>query len=176
MKATTNGNLNIIPDCNVVIPGAGTIPLNNLPDLSDGKQAVYNGETIIGRSTPLYTYSHSGDRQINMQLHFFITRKGDGQKNLNYLRMIQSALYPREGGSSGAPYIPPPICTITCGKLLATEPLCVALQSYNVKFPTEVVWEEETLCPYRFDVDTSWIVVYTSSDLPFQSRIVKSGR
>lgn len=180
-KATTNGRLSPIQDCVLTIPGAGAnggpgvINLNNLPDISDSKSAVYNNETIIGRSFPLYTYSHSADRQISLQLHFFIIEPGDGRRNLNYLRMIQSAVYPREG-DGGAPYKPPPICTFKCGKLLAEQALCMVLQSYSVKFPTEVAWEEETYCPWRFDVDTSWLVVYNSSDLPYQSRIVSSGR
>lgn len=181
-KATIKGKLTPVPECEIIIPGAGdyggdgTIPMNNLPDISDSKSAVYNNEGIIGRSFPLYTYSHSADRTINIQLHFFIVEPGDGAKNLQYLRMIQSAVYPREGLMT--PYRPPPICRIRCKDLLATgkSPLCVALQSYSVKFPTEVAWDEETYCPYRFDVDTTWLTVYSSEDLPFQSRIVTSGR
>lgn len=174
MKATVNGKLTRIPECEIYIPGAGTIYLNNLPDISDSKSAVYNQEAIIGRSFPLYTYSHSADRTINMQLHFFIIEKGDGAKNINYLRMIQSAVYPRSGESVGTPYQPPPVCTIRCGNLLSDRELCVALQSYSVKFPTEVAWDEETFCPYRFDVDTNWLVLYTSSNLPYQEDILKS--
>jgi len=186
MKATNNGSLAPIADCEIVIPGAGiiglnqrrgngTVTLNSLPDISDSKSAVYNNESIMGRSFPLYTYSHSADRQISMQLHFFIIERGDGRKNLNYLRWIQSAVYPRRG-EDGAPYKPPPICTIKCGKLLAEQELCVVLQSYSVKFPTEVAWDVETYCPYRFDVDTSWLTVYNSQDLPYQDRIIDSGR
>lgn len=176
MKATNSGNLNNITNCSITIPNGGKIILNNLPDISDSKSAVYNSEAIIGRSFPLYTYSHSADRTINMVLHFFIVNKGDGLKNINYLRMIQSAVYPRDGSSSGTPYQPPPICQIQCGKLLGEQPLCVVLQSYSVKFPPEVAWDEETYCPFRFDVDTSWLTVYTSVDLPNQDRIVSSGR
>ena len=183
MKATNDGSLATIPDCKIIIPGAGTIMLNNLPSISDSKTAIYNNEAIIGRSFPLYTYSHSGDRAISMQLHFFIVDQYDANKNLTYLRWIQSAVYPREG-SNGAPFTPPPVCQITCGSLLAgnpssggsAQPLCCVLQSYNVKFPEEVAWHGNTFCPFRFDVDTSWLVVYTSDDLPFQSRIVSSGR
>lgn len=182
MKATNNGSLNPILDCEIKIPGAGVngamgiIKLNNLPDISDSKSAVYNSEAIIGRSFPLYTYSHSADRSINIQLHFFIVNEDDGQRNLQSLRMIQSAVYPRDGADIGAPFKPPPICTIQCGDLLAKKPLCAVLQSYSVKFPTEVAWDEVTLCPYRFDVDTNWLIVYTSSELPFQDRIVNYGR
>lgn len=181
MRATIKGKLTPIEGCEIIIPkaggygGNGVIPMYNLPDISDSKSAIYNNEGIIGRSFPLYTYSHSGDRTINLQLHFFIIEPGDGAQNLKYLRMIQSAVYPREG--SITPYLPPPVCRIRCKDLLAVgEYLCVVLQSYNVKFPTEVAFDEETYCPFRFDVDTTWLTVYSSEDLPFQSRIVTSGR
>ena len=176
MKATNDGSLTPISKCTVLIPNAGTIVLNNLPTLTDAKTAVYNNEAIIGRSTPLYTYSHSGDRTISLAMHFFVVDKGDAAKNLKYLRWIQSAVYPREG-TGGSPFTPPVICQLKCGSLLAdNEPLCCALQSYSVKFPEEVAWDAETFIPFRFDVETSWIVVYTSDDLPFQSRIVQFGR
>lgn len=176
MKATIGGKLTEIPDCIIKIPGAGDIKLNNLPDITDGKTAIYNNEAIMGRSFPLYTYSHSGDRTIGMTLHFFIVNPGDGLKNLESLRKLQSAVYPRDGSNSGTPYQPPPICQIKCGQLLGTQDLCVVLQQYSVKFPTEVAWDEETYCPFRFDVDTTWLTVYTTTDLPFQDRIVTSGR
>lgn len=177
MKATNNGSLAPLNDCWVNIPNAGRIVFSNLPDISDSKTAIYNTEAIIGRSTPLYTYSHSGDRTISMTMHFFVVDKGDVEKNLRYLKWIQSAVYPRGSESSGgSPFKPPVICQIKCGFVLASQPLCCALQSYSVKFPTEVAWDGETFCPFRFDVETSWVVVYTSDDLPDQSRIVQSGR
>jgi len=176
MKSTNNGSLVPIPNCEINIPNAPPIFLNNIPDISDSKDAIYNSEAIIGRSTPLYTYSHSGDRSISIQMHFFVVDEGDAKKNLGYLRSIQSALYPRNG-SGGSPFLPPVICQIKCGSLLSeSTPLCCVLKSYSVKFPTEVTWDETTFCPFKFDVDTSWIVVYTSNDLPFQKRIVDFGR
>jgi hypothetical protein len=175
MKSTTKGKLNEIYQCYINI-GSETITLNNLPDISDTKSAVYNQEGIIGRSFPLYTYSHSADRTINMQLHFFVVEKGDAARNLSDLKKLQSAVYPRDGAGSGTPYQPPVICKIFCNKLLADEALCAVLQSYSVKFPTEVAWDEETFCPFRFDVDTNWLVVYTSSNLPDNTRIIQSGR
>lgn len=175
MKATNNGRLVEIPDCMISIPGEKPIKLRALPDISDSKSAVYNNEAIMGRSFPLYTYSHSGDRQISMTMHFYIINKGDGAKNLEDLRKIQSLVYPRRG-DGGAPYKPPVVCTIKCGQLLAKEAICTVMQSYNIKFDPQVAWEKETYCPYKFSVDTSWLVVYTSSDLPYNDRIVQLGR
>lgn len=201
MKSTVSGKLTKIESCQLVIPipnaglpqsssvnGYGKdqeyiLVMNNLPDVSDSKTAMYNPEPIIGRSVPLYTYSHSGDRTINLQIHFFVIEPGDADKNLLSLRVLQSAVYPREDSSGTYPYLPPPVCRLKCGSLLTSDQshLCVIMQSYNVKFPTEVAWHESntglsTFCPYRFDVDTTWLVVYSSEDLPFQSRIVTSGR
>lgn len=179
MKATTNGKLNYIPEFYISVPGFGDpIRVKSLPDISESKQASYNNEAIMGRSAPLYTYSHSGDRTLSIQLHLFITEEGDALENITILRQIQCASYPRQG-QKGSPYMPPCVCTIKCGKILADEPLCAILQSYNVKFPTEVAWwegDDGQYCPYRFDIDTNWLVVYTSSDLPYADRIFRTGR
>ncbi len=180
-QATLNGNLKPIPNCHVIIPGGNpsVIQLDNLPTLSDSKSAVYNDENIIGRSNPLHTYSHSANRNINLTFHFLVVKPGDAKLNINKLRTLQSACYPREG-QGGAPFQPPPVCKIRCGDLLASQDLCVVMQSYTVQFPDDVPWyvgeDGGTYCPYKFEVQTSWLVVYTSSDLPFQSRIVQSGR
>lgn len=199
-KATTVGKLNPINSCTISIPGLErnskpsenpndpggtvllpgykpeTIVLNNLPDITDSKSAVYNQEAILGRSFPMYTYSHSGDRVINMQLHFFVVEYVDIATNLRYLRLLESAVYPRRSDVSGMPFQPPPVCQIECGRLLGNEPLCVVLQSCQARFDTNVPWDVETFVPFKMDVDTSWLTVYDSADLPFQDRIIKSGR
>ena len=191
MKATQTGSLNPLTSkygkCRITFgkdyygeettSSLRTIVFDNLPDISDTKSTVYNNEGVIGRSLPLYTYSHSGDRNINIQMHFFVVDEADEWRNLHNLRLIQSAAYPQKGDGQ-LPYKPPQICKIRCGELLAAEgePICAALQSYSVRFPTEVAWSEDNFCPYRFDVDTSWLVVYSSEDLPYSSRIIWEGR
>lgn len=175
-KATNRkGALNNIDQCWLYIPNFGTITVNNLPELGDSKNAVYNSDGIIGRSNPLHTYSYSDNRTVSIQFHFFVVEEQDIDKNLRYLRAIESCVYPREG-QSGMPYAPPPICEFKCGDLIATESVCVICQQYSVKFPTEVAWDKRTLCPYKFDIDSTWWVVYDSMDLPDQSRIIRSGR
>lgn len=175
-KATLPGGPLIeIADCYVNIPGFGKIVFNNLPDISDSKGADYNDETVIGRASPLKTYAQSQNRTISMQIHMIVSQPSDTQYNLQALRAIQSAAYPRVG-ASGAPFIPPPICRIKCGNLLADEELCVVLKQYSVKFPTEVAWDENDFTPFKFDIDTSWDVVYKSSDLPNQQRILQLGK
>lgn len=194
-KATLlTGSLRPINDCYIIIPignSSYTITLDNLPEISDTKSASYSDETVIGRSSPLKTYSQSDNRSITMQLHFIISKPQDVTENLRKLRAIQSAVYPREGqgeGTNRSPFIPPPVCRIKCGKLLSERgELCVVLKTYSVKFPTEMAWhseqvddglslvDENTFTPMKFDVDTTWDVVYSSSDLPGQSRIFNLG-
>lgn len=179
-KATTiGGPLIPISDCYVVIPIGDSevkIVLDNLPDITDTKSASYNDEIVIGRSSPLKTYSQSDNRSITMQLHFIVSKPGDVDLNLRYLRAIQSAVYPR-GSKGEAPFVPPPVCRIKCGKLLSeSEDLCVILKNYSVKFPTEVAWDEDSFTPFKFDVDTTWDVVYKSADLPGQERIFSFGK
>jgi hypothetical protein len=175
-KATfTGGRLAEINDCYIDIPDAGRIVLNNLPDVSDTKSAEYNDEAIIGRSFPLKTFSHSGNRAIGMTLHFFVTDAQDIYINLHYLRMLESCVYPRKDAGSGAPFVPPPVCQIKVGRLLGEKPLCCIMKSYNAKLPPDVSWDEKSLVPYKFDVDTSWEVVYNSLSLPGAEWILEWG-
>lgn len=180
MPAATipSGKLVPINDCYIAIPigyGEISVPINNLPDITDSKTASYNDETVIGRASPLKTYSQSDNRTLSVQLNFFVTESEDINNNLSYLRAIQSAAYPRMG-ENGVPFVPPPICRIKCGRLLSDYELCVILKQYSVKFPTEVAWDEETLIPFKFSIDTSWDVVYKSSELPGQERIRVLGK
>lgn len=184
-----SGSLNPIEECYIRIPiGIGSsikIILDNLPEISDTKSANYNDETIIGRSSPIKTYSQSDNRSISMQIHFIVSKPSDVRNNLSNLRAIQSACYPREG-QGGSPFIPPPICKIKCGKLLSLDgEICVILKSYSVKFPTEIAWHSDAedeygiesgfFTPFKFDLDTTWDVVYSSSNLPGQERIYNLG-
>jgi hypothetical protein len=176
MKATIEGgDLAPLKNCWVSVPGGGRITLYALPDISDSKSAAYNDEPIIGRSFPMKTYSHSENRTISMTIHFYVVVPQDPKLYIKFMRAVQGACYPREG-SGGSPYTPPPVCQIMCGKMLGDEPLCVVLRRYSVKLPTDVAWDEETYCPYKFDLETEWEVVYTSSDLPGAERIFSTGR
>lgn len=175
-KATFGkGELAPIKNCVLSIPSFGEIVVNNLPEVGDGKNVSYNSDGIIGRASPLHTYFFSDSRTVSIQFHFFILKEGDAKKNLEAKRAIESCAYPREG-TGGTSFRPPEVCTFKFGEFLATKPLCVVLQNYSVKIPTEVAFDEATLCPYKFDVDTSWMVVYDPTDLPVNTRIISSGR
>lgn len=148
-----------------------TICVNNLPDLGDSKGASYDSTTAPGRASPIPAYSGSDPRNISLSINLFVQEQDDCKKNIRTLRKIQSSVYPRTG--KGAPYYPPSLCKLKCGSLLSEEPLCCILRDYSVRFPTDVPWDEETLCPYRLEISLSLEVVYASRDLPNNDMILK---
>ena len=181
MPKATNyiGQLNNIDNCYIDIPGAGKIEFNIMPEIGDSKSASYNDEPLIGRSFPLKTFSHGDNRVITWQIHLVVDTPASIERNLRYMRWLESAVYTRTS-QAGAPFVPPPVCELKCGYLLAVdEAVCAILKSYSVKFPTDVAFDVDlygTLCPYKFDIDTTWDVVYSSDDLPGQDRIVQIGK
>lgn len=177
------GELKTLNDlCRITISGKDIV-LKIRPEISDTKKATFADATIIGRSAPIKTYSHSDNRVITMKLHFLVVEEDDIEKNIRDLWLLESAVYPRHGGSSNgdAPFLPPPICKLNCGQALGSEPLCCVLENYSVTFPTNVACDPDTLLPYYFEVTTSWHVVYTTSggsnrsQLPNQERIMNQG-
>jgi hypothetical protein len=124
MKATVNCNLKPICGCYIQLPFLkDKLVMKVLPDISDSKSATYNDEPVIGRSFPVKTFSHGDNRTISWTATFITTQRSDVQKNLDAMRAIEAAVYPRTSGG-GTPYQPPPICKLKCGKLLADDELC----------------------------------------------------
>jgi hypothetical protein len=178
MRATNGqGDLEPLQDCYIETPDK-TIYMKILPEISDSKSASYNDEPIIGRSFPLKTYSHSENRDISWTAHFMVLTEADLEDNMESLRAIESLVYPEDVNTGGAPYAPPPICRIKCGALLAHASqggdVCAVLYSYSVKFPTDVVWDDNEYIPHKFDVDMQWKVVYDSQELPGRDRIFRT--
>jgi len=164
-------------ECSLFIPGFGRIVMDNLPDLTDSKQNVWSEDQVMGRSSPIVGYNHSGSRTISLVFHFFAVRRADLIRNISYLNAIRSCAYPRKSTSANIPYLPPVICKFRFGKTLSNDgDVCIILDSYNFSPPTDVIWDEELLMPYKFDVSTSWKIVYSSNDLPFNTRIITLGR
>lgn len=155
-----------------------------LPDISDTKEAVYTDEAVMGRATPMKTYSHSGPRVITIGMHLYTVTEDDIYYNLQLLRVLQSCVYPQdrddrneEGKHTGItfPYVPPIIGQLKIASLLGELPLCAVLRNYNVKYDPTVAWDETTGIPYKFDIDTTWEAVYNSTNLPNSWRIMGSG-
>lgn len=183
------GELTIIPNLYILIPtrnGNHRIDFNSLPTITDGKQAKYDGAPVIGRSNPILTYASSESRQIGLELPFVTLRLNGGgvgsrSYNLEALRAIMSAAYPRTYESGAIAFAPPPVCVIKFGSFLTDGVangglgLCAVLVSYSVKNDPSVPSDPETLMPYKFTVSTSWTVVYDSETLPGQERIFRIG-
>lgn len=181
MKATLpGGKLNTLNNqCYISVPTDDSyapyydIHLKILPEITDSKQARYADEAVIGRSSPVKTYSNSENRIISMRLQFQTVTQSDLWDNIKALWALESATYPRKG--IDGPYRPPPVCKIRCGYLLGVRPLCVVLDSYSVQIPTDCVWDENLLVPYYFYVSTNWHVVYAAARMPSQDRILNIG-
>ena len=168
------GILKTLNDKCMIKIGNYTINMRILPSIADGKRASFVDTVIPGRSTPIKSYSHSESRVITMKLPFIVVTAEDYITNVNHLRAIASATYPQEG----TPYIPPPVCTIQCGLMLGSKPLCCLLEGYSVDVPTNVTWHKDYLIPCYFEVSTTWQVVYSTygnSQLPNASTILGSG-
>jgi hypothetical protein len=166
MKATDGGKLTKITNCYIMALGA-TLEMQGLPEITDSKSATYSAENIIGRSTPLESYSHSDARTISWEIPFYVTQDSDITDNLASILLIQSLVYP-SGDANGSP---PPTAQIQCGKLLGDKPLCVFLKNYSIRYGSDVAWDEETMLPYKCIMSTTWEVVYSCSNLPTQRSI-----
>jgi hypothetical protein len=177
-----NGAIQYIPNCRLRIPNSASssgvyeIGFKVLPEISDSKSASYSDETTIARAFPIKTFSHGENRSINVKFTFIVQEDSDAVKNLQDLRAIQSAVYPR-GGTTSRPYVPPPICQFKCGSLLSASYLCMVMKSYSVNFPTDVAWYSSadghgTYVPYKFEVSCDFDVVFPSVYLPGQEKII----
>jgi hypothetical protein len=173
MKATlSNGELKKIDECYIKINNK-PIYMRMLPDISDSKSATYTDETGMGRSMPFKSYANSDNRTINWTVHYVVTKKEDVDEFIKEIRYFQSAVYPRE---SFSPYAPPWICSLRCGKLLKNQDLIFAvLKNYSIKYDTSVPWDEDTLLPYKFDIDLQFDVVHDQSKLPGAEKILGGG-
>jgi hypothetical protein len=176
MYATINNRLQSIKDCYIKIQGfQKQITMNILPDISDSKSVAYSDEDAIGRSTPFKSYKSSENRSISWTAHFIICYQNDAAELLQTLRIIEAAVYPMQQATGGAPYAPPPICKLKCGSLLGQDEICAVMKNYSVKFDTSVPWDEDTLVPYKLDIDMQFDVVYNQSNLPGAEKILKDG-
>lgn len=178
-KATEkSGRLQKLAKCKIITPYkhdpddgfAVVIELRVLPEITDSKGVTYQNENIPGRASPVPTYGHSDARMISTELTFLIMTCDDIEENLRNLRTLESLAYPGDS-SGGSPYTPPPVCKFICGKLLGDDGVCVVLKNYSVRFQSDVAWDVETYCPYKFTVSCQWEVVYACKNLPTNSKI-----
>ena len=175
-----NGQLNEIPDCYIRVQNE-YIKMYSLPDISDTKDAGYAEENGMGRTMPFKTFNSGGTRKIGWDIKMISYDAESISRNLGYLRLLESCVYPREDPANIIPYIPPVVMSIRCGSLLAnvTEELNVILLSYNTSFPSDQIWFSDydtgLYMPAKLDVKLSFEVVYDSRYLPGAERIVQLG-
>jgi len=175
-KATQQSGMLIpIEDCYIEVVGQRKITMNNLPDISDTKKASYVDESTIGRSMPFKNYSNSDNRAISWTCHFIVQEIDDINRIIEDIRLLESCTYPKSESTGGAPYAPPPICHLKCGRLLSNDYVCAVLESYSIKFDTSLPWSSQSYLPYKVDMDLQFQVVYNQSDLPGSERIMRLG-
>ena len=175
------GKLNFILPCYIRVEKE-TIYMYSLPDITDSKDAGYDEQNGMGRTSPFKTFNSAGSRKISWKLTFVSYDYASRERNLKNLRLLESCVYPRQDPANIIPYIPPAILSIRCGDLLCKndEELNVILTSYSVTFPNDKVWYSEDdgsgfLFPAKLDVTLSFEVVYDSRYLPGADRIIKLG-
>lgn len=184
MKATVNSSLTRIggdqpsSQCYIKVGGT-TLYMNILPEITDSKSAAYSDEPGIGRTMPFKSYSNSENRSISWTAHFVLqddvydmTNPTSERAIFEYLKTLESAVYPRDSESSS--YRPPPICELRCGQLLSSpyRPLHAVMRNYSVRFDTAVPWRDGSLLPYKLDVEMNFDVVYDQTNLPGQEKIL----
>jgi hypothetical protein len=182
MRATENGILQILNNCYISIPEFGEIIyMDNLPEIGDSKSASFPDEPGMGRSTPFKTYASSENRTISWKVNFFVQKKAaenspnNPESILRKLRVLEACTYPRNA-SITAPYLPPPVCRLRCGQLLArNEEVCAVMKRYSVTFDTSVPWDIDTYLPYKLTVDMEFDVVYDQFVLPGAEKILNDG-
>jgi len=177
MKATLpNGDLEPIQDCYIQVEEYPPIIMKIMPDISDSKSVSYPDENAIGRSMPFKSFQNSENRSISWTAHFVVCKEGDQDDIIRNLRLFEACTYPMTQNTNGAPYSPPPICKLRCGRLLSESgAICAVMKSYSVKFDTSVPWDEDGYVPYKLDVDMQFEVVYNQSQLPGFEKIMSDG-
>ena len=181
IATNATGKLNFIPLCYIRVEKE-IIYMYSLPDITDSKDATYDEQQGMGRTSPFKTFNSSGSRKISWKLAFISYDSESRGRNLKNLRLLESCVYPRQDPNDIIPYIPPAILSIKCGDLLCNrdEELNVILTSYNVTFPVDKVWNSEddgsgVFFPAKLDVTLSFEVVYDSRYLPGADRIIRLG-
>jgi hypothetical protein len=186
------GELTEIPNCRIIVPrgntysnigdtllnfltNTGLITFNAMPTISDTKAAKYTEDFVMGRATPITSYSYSQARMVDFDIPLIALKSSDFQKNLAIVRLLESLTYPVDMKGQAPPFVPPPVCTIQCGQILGKNPLCVVLETYSLKIDPSVPLDPITLLPIKFSISTRWRVVYNSENLPGQERIITSG-
>lgn len=119
----------ILPDCYLYIShlddGYQYWQLPGYPDkVSDQMQSEFAANTALGRSAPIYTFSHSGPRTIQLTLNFHrdmfeemptnVTPKDGEDKAESFIHALQAIAVPKYNLSNKA--LEPPLVAVRLGR------------------------------------------------------------
>lgn len=119
----------VLPDCYLYIShldeGFKYWQLPGYPDSVDDKmESLFSPSTALGRSAPVYTFSHSGPRSISLTLNFHRdmfeemptnVRARDGEDNAeSFIHALQAIAVPKYNLSNKA--IEPPLVAVRLGR------------------------------------------------------------
>ena len=111
-------------------------------EFTESKSAVYQPTNILGRSEPIFSYSHSDPRVFNLTLTFVV--HGDPvngprpyEELIKPIRLIRSWVYPDYSGEQ--PAIPHRLLFVV-GKWLSQR---VFLQNYSIRYSAPWGYKDE---------------------------------
>jgi len=118
------------------------LPFQFMPDtIQDSKAAMYGDIIVLGRSTPIKTYSHSGAETLAFSLKFFANPEQSDKemtpKRINErVQFCKSLVYPVY---TGFIVKPPPICVVKVGDYINFYGVCKAVStSVTQDYPWDV--------------------------------------
>lgn len=139
----------ILPDCYIYIShldsDAQFWKLPSYPDdISDSMDSSFNHVNALGRSAPVFTYSHSGPRSIQFSFNFHRDMFIDiNDKNPNaaedFIHAIQAIALPKYNLSNKA--VEPPLVGIRLGQEIFIKG--VVTSSVGVKYSKPILSDEK---------------------------------
>ena len=170
----TNGSWVVIREITITVPGAGDVPIQVLPEISESKSAMVNDQNILGRSSPIKIYSGSSARTFSITLNYHILSEEDPVMIQKAVRALSAAVHPEYQGT----YKPVPVCQIKIPGMIEDGkggPAPVICKSYQITYDAQVWWyvTDELMMPSHISIATEWERVYSFQDLPGQANVIQ---
>lgn len=147
-----------VPQSSNPLNGGETWRLYALPEITESKDATYSDAPILGRATPVKTYSYSTYRKLSVTFHLHGTSHKMHVYNTKFVHAVASAVHPVYANT----YLPPRICQFFCGPLI--DLVSVVVTHYSFSMSPEVVWPG--LVPIDMTLQADMDVVYAFANLP----------
>jgi hypothetical protein len=178
--STSSGRLSFVEGVSMRIPAAGggvrEWQFVALPEVSDSKEAQYSDIPILGRSSPIPTFSHSGYRRLQIVFHLHSTSEELRKYHAQFIWAAASLVHPEYEQS----YRPPRLAWFKCGTLIGggsdrTSGGYVRLltDSVNYTLDPEQVWlDRSDLMPQYVSLSMAVRVVYNYRGLPGANKVL----